>query len=62
MKDVIKIKDRVLFDDYTNVREAFVMEISPSKEYVKLKYPYCGTVLERWTKWEVLLEILEKEQ
>ena len=56
--DVIKTGDRVIFKHHSGLMEGVALEISPSNEYVKFRFSYCGVVLEKWFETEYLIEVL----
>lgn len=60
--DEIKKHSRIIFMDGMTPREGVVLEVSPSRDYIKLEYVYLGCVVEYWFQMTVAKEILASER
>lgn len=56
----LKEGDRVLFKDGYQFREGKIMEISPSRTYVKFQYLYMEFYITNWFEIELTQELLEE--
>ena len=57
-QNTIRAKDRILFNDHNTVREARIVEVSPSRKHMKLSYLYRDTAMGEWVKTGTLIEVL----
>lgn len=57
----VKVKDRILFKEGSQVQEGVVMEISPSRKHMKIQYSYVSSYIIDWYRIEAIEEILGEE-